>query len=40
VPGVGLLGIVLFDGEADVKRLVCDGLFAAGIVGLKVLSPN
>ena len=38
--GTVLLGVALFAEPADVGRLACVGLIVAGIVGLKVLSPN
>ena len=38
--GTVLLGIALFAESADAGRLACVGLIVAGIVGLKVLSPN
>lgn len=37
--GTALLGIVLFSEPAEALRLVCIGLIAAGIVGLKLVSP-
>jgi len=38
--GAVLLGIVLFDEAASLGRLACVGLIVAGIVGLKVLTPQ
>ena len=38
--GTAILGIYLFDESREVARLVCMGLIVAGIVGLKVLTPN
>ncbi len=37
--GTAILGIVLFSESADVLRLLCIGMIAAGIVGLKLVSP-
>lgn len=37
--GTAILGIVLFNEPAEVLRLVCIGMIAAGIVGLKLVSP-
>lgn len=38
--GTALLGIVLFREPATVARLVCIGLIVAGIVGLKLVTPD
>lgn len=38
--GTAILGIVLFDESADIKRLVSIGLVLAGIVGLKLASSS
>lgn len=35
--GAALLGIVLFHESADLVRLLCIGLIAAGIVGLRLV---
>jgi quaternary ammonium compound-resistance protein SugE len=37
--GTAILGIYLFGEPAEVTRLVCIGLIATGIVGLKLVSP-
>jgi len=37
--GTALLGIALFSEPADALRLACIGLIAAGIIGLKLVSP-
>lgn len=37
--GTALVGIVLFGESANPARLVCIGLIAAGIVGLKLATP-
>lgn len=37
--GTAILGIVLFSEPADALRLACIGMIAAGIVGLKLVSP-
>lgn len=37
--GTAILGIVLFSEPAEALRLVCIGLIAAGIIGLKLVSP-
>ena len=37
--GTAILGIVLFAEPAAALRLVCIGMIAAGIVGLKLVSP-
>lgn len=36
--GTAILGIVLFSEPADALRLMCIGMIAAGIVGLKLVS--
>jgi quaternary ammonium compound-resistance protein SugE len=38
--GTAILGIVLFAEPATALRLGCIGLIVAGIVGLKLVSPN
>jgi quaternary ammonium compound-resistance protein SugE len=38
--GTALLGMALFAEPADTIRLACIGLIVAGIVGLKLMSPN
>jgi len=38
--GTALLGMALFHESADVLRLTCIGLIVAGIVGLKVVTPQ
>ena len=38
--GTAVLGIYLFDESRDVLRLVCIGLIVAGIVGLKLVTPD
>ena len=38
--GTAILGIVLFGVAASAPRLACIGLIAAGIVGLKLVSPE
>jgi quaternary ammonium compound-resistance protein SugE len=37
--GTAVLGIALFAESADPLRLACIGLIAAGIVGLKLVTP-
>ncbi|HEX2724514.1 MAG TPA: quaternary ammonium compound efflux SMR transporter SugE [Beijerinckiaceae bacterium] len=37
--GTAVLGIVLFGEATDPMRLACIGLIAAGIVGLKLVTP-
>lgn len=37
--GTAVLGMMLFSEPAEALRLVCIGLIAAGIVGLKLVSP-
>lgn len=37
--GTALLGIALFSEPAEALRLACIGMIAAGIVGLKLVSP-
>jgi quaternary ammonium compound-resistance protein SugE len=38
--GTATLGIVLFREPATVARLLCIGLIVAGIVGLKLVTPD
>jgi quaternary ammonium compound-resistance protein SugE len=38
--GTAILGIVLFAEDASAGRLGCIGLIVAGIVGLKLVSPD
>lgn len=38
--GTAILGMILFAESAAVARLVCIGLILAGIVGLKLVSPD
>ena len=38
--GTVALGILLFKEPADVLRLVCIGLIVAGVVGLKLVTPD
>jgi quaternary ammonium compound-resistance protein SugE len=38
--GTALLGLLLFDEPASAARLACIGMVAAGIVGLKLLTPD
>ncbi len=38
--GTVILGIYLFGDSADAGRLLCVGLIVAGIIGLKLLSPD
>jgi quaternary ammonium compound-resistance protein SugE len=38
--GTAILGMALFSESADVMRILCIGLIVAGIVGLKVLTPQ
>jgi quaternary ammonium compound-resistance protein SugE len=38
--GTALLGLVLFDEPATAARLACIGMVAAGIVGLKLVTPD
>ena len=38
--GTALLGIMLFGESAGALRLGCIGLIVAGIVGLKLVSPE
>jgi quaternary ammonium compound-resistance protein SugE len=38
--GTAILGIILFAEPATALRLGCIGLIVAGIVGLKLVSPN
>jgi len=37
--GTALVGIILFGESANLARLACIGLIAAGIVGLKLATP-
>lgn len=37
--GTAILGIVLFSEPAEAMRLACIAMIAAGIVGLKLVSP-
>jgi quaternary ammonium compound-resistance protein SugE len=37
--GTALLGLALFDEPATAARLACIGMIAAGIVGLKLVTP-
>ncbi|MCO5145868.1 MAG: quaternary ammonium compound efflux SMR transporter SugE [Aquamicrobium sp.] len=37
--GTAILGIVLFSEPAAALRLACIGMIAAGIIGLKLVSP-
>jgi quaternary ammonium compound-resistance protein SugE len=38
--GTALLGLVLFDEPPTPARLACIGMVAAGIVGLKLVTPD
>ena len=38
--GTAILGMVLFHESREVARLVCIGLIVAGIVGLKIVTPE
>jgi quaternary ammonium compound-resistance protein SugE len=38
--GTAIAGIALFGEAATAARLVCIGLIAAGIVGLKLVTPD
>ena len=38
--GTAILGIYLFDESHDVLRFVCIGLIVAGIIGLKLVTPD
>ncbi len=38
--GTALLGLLLFDEPATAARLACIGMVAAGIVGLKLVTPE
>lgn len=38
--GTALLGMYLFDEPREAARLACIGLIVAGIVGLKVVTPE
>ncbi len=37
--GTAILGVVLFSEPAEALRLACIGMIAAGIIGLKLVSP-
>lgn len=38
--GTAIAGMILFSEPRDVLRLVCLGLIVAGIIGLRVISPQ
>jgi quaternary ammonium compound-resistance protein SugE len=38
--GTAILGMALFNESREVARLVCIGLIVAGIVGLKIVTPD
>ncbi len=38
--GTAVLGLLLFDEPATAARLACIGMVAAGIVGLKLVTPD
>lgn len=38
--GTAILGIYLFDESREVLRFVCIGLIVAGIIGLKLVTPE
>jgi quaternary ammonium compound-resistance protein SugE len=38
--GTAILGIILFDESRDPLRLVCLGLIVAGVIGLKLVTPD
>lgn len=38
--GTAILGIYLFDETREVLRFVCIGLIVAGIIGLKLVTPD
>jgi len=38
--GTAILGIYLFDESREVLRFVCIGLIVAGIIGLKLVTPD
>ena len=38
--GTAILGIILFDDSREPLRLVCLGLIVAGVIGLKLVSPD
>ena len=38
--GTAILGIILFGESRDPLRLVCLGLIVAGVVGLKLVTPD
>ena len=38
--GTAILGIALFHEQADMARLACIAMIAAGIIGLKIVTPH
>jgi quaternary ammonium compound-resistance protein SugE len=38
--GTAVLGMVLFDESRDPLRLICLGLIVAGVVGLRLVTPD
>src|SRR5688572_2655627 len=38
--GTAILGIILFDESREPLRLVCLGLIVAGVIGLKLVTPD
>jgi len=38
--GTVILGMLLFGEAADPRRLICIGLIIAGIIGLKIFTPD
>lgn len=38
--GTAILGMMLFDEQASVARLACIAMIAAGIIGLKIVTPH
>ena len=38
--GTAILGMMLFDEQATLARLACIAMIAAGIVGLKIVTPH
>ena len=38
--GTAVLGMILFDESRDPLRLLCLGLIVAGVVGLKLVTPD
>jgi quaternary ammonium compound-resistance protein SugE len=38
--GTAILGVFLFDESREVLRFVCIGLIVAGIIGLKLVTPE